>query len=358
MGRLIELVGQRFGQLTVISRAGSASYDGATWLCQCDCGNDAIKNGQGLRIGRVKSCGCLQRIARLKNARKKVPALAGKLFGKLTVIERARNGTALQDSWRCDCACGGTRLVPSYELVAGLTKSCGCDNLKKVKDLTGRTFDRLTVIRRIENRKEKVAWLCSCSCGNEHKAISATLLAGTVRSCGCLRLESSNGFKDLAGRTFGRLTVIRRASLPRSKKMQWLCLCTCGTETVLLRCNIVSGGTMSCGCARKERAVIRSASLRATMCITSHRRRARVAGSKGTFTEAEVVALYNVQKGRCAEPGCRVKLGTAFHRDHINPLHLGGSNYITNIQLLCPSCNCRKCAKHPITWARENGRLL
>ena len=192
----------------------------------------------------------------------------------------------------------------------------------------------------------------------EHKAISATLLAGTVRSCGCLRLESSNGFKDLAGRTFGRLTVIRRASLPRSKKMQWLCLCTCGTEAVLLGCNILSGGTMSCGCARKERAVIRSASLRATMCITSHRRRARVAGSKGTFTEAEVVALYNVQKGRCAEPGCRVKLGTAFHRDHINPLHLGGSNYITNIQLLCPSCNCRKCAKHPITWARENGRLL
>lgn len=55
---------------------------------------------------------------------------------------------------------------------------------------------------------------------------------------------------------------------------------------------------------------------------------------------------------------CRVKLMGIFHRDHIIPLDLGGTNDIRNIQLLCPPCNGEKHAKHPIDWAQENGLLL
>jgi 5-methylcytosine-specific restriction endonuclease McrA len=40
------------------------------------------------------------------------------------------------------------------------------------------------------------------------------------------------------------------------------------------------------------------------------------------------------------------------------PLFLGGSNWISNIQLLCPTCNLKKYKKHPVDWARENGLLL
>lgn len=53
--------------------------------------------------------------------------LTGKKFGRLTVIEMAaekmKSGEA---KWVCRCDCGTSRLVPSYRLRSGRTKSCGC----------------------------------------------------------------------------------------------------------------------------------------------------------------------------------------------------------------------------------------
>ena len=60
---------------------------------------------------------------------------------------------------------------------------------KKI-DLTGRTFNRLVVIRECgRNKNGAVLWLCKCSCGNEVVATSGDLNFGTVKSCGCLRLD-------------------------------------------------------------------------------------------------------------------------------------------------------------------------
>lgn len=38
MPKLINLIGQKFGRLTVIERDYSKK-NGTYWLCQCDCGN-------------------------------------------------------------------------------------------------------------------------------------------------------------------------------------------------------------------------------------------------------------------------------------------------------------------------------
>ena len=60
---------------------------------------------------------------------------------------------------------------------------------KKI-DLTGRTFNRLLVISECgRNEQGAVLWLCQCSCGNELVATSSALNFGTVKSCGCLRLD-------------------------------------------------------------------------------------------------------------------------------------------------------------------------
>lgn len=61
MGKYIELTGKRFGRLVVISKAYTNKYKQIVWKCQCDCGEFHYTNGQLLREGRCKSCGCLQK---------------------------------------------------------------------------------------------------------------------------------------------------------------------------------------------------------------------------------------------------------------------------------------------------------
>jgi hypothetical protein len=59
MARYIDIKGQRFGLLTVVSREQSKN-EKAMWLCQCDCGNTIIARGSSLRDGHTKSCGCIK----------------------------------------------------------------------------------------------------------------------------------------------------------------------------------------------------------------------------------------------------------------------------------------------------------
>lgn len=51
--------------------------------------------------------------------------LAGRTFGRLTVIERA-GGAAGHSLWLCHCECGATSTVPGVVLVQGKSRSCGC----------------------------------------------------------------------------------------------------------------------------------------------------------------------------------------------------------------------------------------
>ena len=60
MGKALDLTGQRYGRLTVLSRAGSKNGH-TTWLCQCDCGNQIVASCCHLVQNRSKSCGCFKR---------------------------------------------------------------------------------------------------------------------------------------------------------------------------------------------------------------------------------------------------------------------------------------------------------
>lgn len=55
----INIVGQKFGRLLVISLAESAPIK--KWLCRCDCGNEKQIPSGPLKNGATKSCGCLQK---------------------------------------------------------------------------------------------------------------------------------------------------------------------------------------------------------------------------------------------------------------------------------------------------------
>ena len=63
--------------------------------------------------------------------------------------------------------------------------------MSKVKDLTGLTFGRLTVIKRAESDNNgRAKWLCKCSCGVESIKLGKLLLNGHCRSCGCGEYEN------------------------------------------------------------------------------------------------------------------------------------------------------------------------
>lgn len=61
----------------------------------------------------------------------------------------------------------------------------------KFLDLRGRVFGRLTVMKQDTARDgDRIRWLCRCSCGKSNVSIlSASLMKGITRSCGCIRSE-------------------------------------------------------------------------------------------------------------------------------------------------------------------------
>lgn len=58
---------------------------------------------------------------------------------------------------------------------------------------------------------------------------------------------------DLKGKRFGRLFVIEYAGSNKQHEATWKCLCDCGNVKIVTRGNLVSGGTLSCGCLNKEK---------------------------------------------------------------------------------------------------------
>lgn len=139
MGRLIDLVGKKFGRWTVIKR-GEDRYDKrgytiVTWDCICDCGAERNVIGGSLRDGTSKSCGCLQR-ERVNEAIGKRDGMLGNKFGRWTVL---KEHGILHDtiSWWCKCECGTEREVTGTSLRNGSSSSCGCYTIERTKEVLG-----------------------------------------------------------------------------------------------------------------------------------------------------------------------------------------------------------------------------
>ena len=79
IGREIDLTNQRFGRLTIISRARGDQHGYAKWNCRCDCGQVLEVISWSLRSGATQSCGCRQRelAAALSTKRARVVQVEG-----------------------------------------------------------------------------------------------------------------------------------------------------------------------------------------------------------------------------------------------------------------------------------------
>ena len=90
-------------------------------------------------------------------------------------------------------------------------------------DLAGQRFGHLTVIKRVENSKDRqTRFLCKCDCGNYKIAKSWYLRSGTTSHCGCLTKQIESDARRKHGQRHTRmyriwLAMKNRCNNPRYK---------------------------------------------------------------------------------------------------------------------------------------------
>lgn len=129
------LVGRKFGKLTVISLDGKGK-DGYTWNCLCDCGQTKSISGHALKRGSTKSCGCSSHTRKHKE---------GDKFGNLTILKMP-NGNLNKEKVLFKCDCGKEIFCYLNNVVRGTTTSCGCLRsyyAKQSRNCHGESYGRL-----------------------------------------------------------------------------------------------------------------------------------------------------------------------------------------------------------------------
>lgn len=118
-----DITGQKFGKLTVLSRAENDGIHTA-WNCLCDCGKEKRIRAQSLKTGMSKSCGCV--FNRPPQEDPRFVDLTGQKFNRLTVMGFSHQGDNRKCYWTCLCDCGKETRVVGTDLKSGNSKSCGC----------------------------------------------------------------------------------------------------------------------------------------------------------------------------------------------------------------------------------------
>lgn len=118
-----DIAGNVYSKLLVVSKSGKDKHGKILWNCVCDCGNEVVVTGSGLKSGDTKSCGCL--------GMAKIKEIAGQRFGRYVAIEFVEFRKSI-DFWLCKCDCGIEKVVSSKALISDVTKSCGCYNRELV----------------------------------------------------------------------------------------------------------------------------------------------------------------------------------------------------------------------------------
>lgn len=130
----ISMESMRFNRLLVLGQS-EARNENTYWKTRCDCGQEKWIRGSALRDGTTQSCGCL--IVEHYAKVKRVD-LTGKVFNKLTVLEFSHNGKQREAHWKVSCSCGNNVIVAGTSLTKGVTQSCGCRIVELLKLKVGK----------------------------------------------------------------------------------------------------------------------------------------------------------------------------------------------------------------------------
>lgn len=186
MPNLINEIGNKYGRLTVIERA--ENRNGVRWRCRCECGKEIEVLGTSLRSGNTKSCGCLQKQKAAQSLKNLVGQKFGKLTViKRDESKPKGHGKPVYWVCQCDCgnviSIRGIHLKTGHTVSCGCYLKQKGNHINEI----GNKYGKLTVIEFVGTNKEgKALWRCTCDCGNEKITTGKSLRKGLVLSCGCL----------------------------------------------------------------------------------------------------------------------------------------------------------------------------
>lgn len=258
-----ELIGQIFGELTILKIVDSKENSKLVRRCECRCSCGKITKPRIVAVmnGCIKSCGHLKK--------KDYTQYIGQTFGDLTILDVTYSSSKANHrpirKFECLCSCGKKVNKNLYSVLNGKTKSCGHllgksgSGGRKRKDYTqyiGQTFNELTILNvKKEEGKSSIIWKfeCLCSCGEKVVKRANQVLSGRARSCGHLKKKD---YSNLIGQKFGELTILEISEPIKELNSRRIstCLCSCGRKVKSNFSAVINGQTKTCGdCSRGVR---------------------------------------------------------------------------------------------------------
>lgn len=138
-----DLVGRRFGKLTVVSDSDIPDTRGnfIHVNCVCDCGNKTRVAKSSLKGNKkngtsTKSCGCLKKTHFID--------LTGQKFNILTAKRYLGKDNSKNNIYEWTCDCGSSIIAQGSDIKTGKIKSCGCkSNSDQIKNAKSRGIETL-----------------------------------------------------------------------------------------------------------------------------------------------------------------------------------------------------------------------
>lgn len=232
----LDLTDRQFGSWTVIKRVANSPGGNTMWLCLCECGTRKAVGSGNLVSGASTSCGCVRdALTAARNRRTKV-----------THGQRVRGPE------------GGDhrKKSPEYQAWVGMKTRCFNKNQPSWSGYGGRG---ITVapewVESFEDFYDYIGPRPGPRYSVDRIDNDGNYEPGNVRwatwSEQQLNRRPQSPRIDMAGRRFGRWTVVEFAWKGAHRITWWHCLCDCGVERAVDGNNLRSGASRSCGCSRR-----------------------------------------------------------------------------------------------------------
>lgn len=136
-----QMIGKRFGKLTVIQFIEKDDHRNEFYKCLCDCGQTSVTRKSYLVKGKTKSCGCLAK-ERLQDpeyhrriAENFKIDMVGHEYGSWVVLSESGRNKRGEVTFLCRCECGTEKVILGRSIRNNSAKRhCGCkDPVKKEK---------------------------------------------------------------------------------------------------------------------------------------------------------------------------------------------------------------------------------